>query len=169
MADLLQPLPLFLSSPLPKPSLNSSPGPGVGRIQLPLAGVMGQRCPSLCQVCQFAAAAPTVGSVHCVSIENPLWLTALGSSVARWNGCCASRQGWKTLTWPLWATAFPLGSNTLAIQSACVLWDMPRALQPGVTLCRIRPDSSAGSTAHPTGAVNRGLTAEPELLQLGYF
>lgn len=67
--------------------------------------------------------------------------------------------------------SFPTGVKHLGstLQSDCLLWDLPRALQLGVTLCRIRATSSAGNAAHPTGAVSRDLTAEPELLQLGYL
>lgn len=93
IADLFQLLPVFLSSLLPRPSLNNSPGLEVGHTQLPLAGVMGSGAP-LCVRSASSQSCSCSGEAFTVSpLRTPLWLTALGSSVARWNGCCASRQG----------------------------------------------------------------------------
>lgn len=116
MADLLQPLPVFLSSALPKPSLNSSPGLEVGHIQQALAGVMGSG--ALLCVSSARLLLPQWGGIRCVSSENP----ALAEPwEAEWPGGMGAVLHLAPLGF-----AFPWGSDTLATPSVCVPWDLPQ-------------------------------------------
>lgn len=148
MADPLQPLPVFLSSPLPKPSFDSSPGLGVGHI----AGVMGSGASA-------QRLLPQRGDIGCVSIESPPLANSPGKQCGM--GAVLQGRGRKPSPGPS-GQQLSHWNQTPWQYKVTVLWDVPRALLPGVTPVQgpTRQLCWELSTSH------RESTAEPELLLL---